>query len=145
MAQSSLPILASLVAAVVLMSPASLNEALAQSVYQPSPQNLQARREFQDMKYGMFIHWGVYSVLGDGEWIFHNRHLQIDEYNRLPAFFDPEKFDAKTWVSLAKAGGMRYITITSRHHDGFAMFDSKVSDWNIVDATLCRRILLIGS
>jgi alpha-L-fucosidase len=114
------------------MSPASLNEALAQTVDQPSPQNLQARREFQDMKYGMFIHWGVYSVLGDGEWIFHNRHLKIDEYNRLPAFFDPEKFDAKTWVSLAKTAGMRYITITSRHHDGFAMFDSKVSDWNIV-------------
>ena len=91
------------------------------------------------MKYGMFIHWGVYSVLGDGEWIFHNRHLQIDEYNRLPAFFDPEKFDPKTWVSLAKAAGMRYITITSRHHDGFAMFDSKVSDWNIVARTPYKK------
>ena len=139
MAKSPLPVIPSLVAAVVLMSPAFLNEALAQSVYQPSPQNLQARREFQDMKYGMFIHWGVYSVLGDGEWIFHNRHLQIDEYNRLPAFFDPEKFDPKTWVSLAKAAGMRYITITSRHHDGFAMFDSKVSDWNIVARTPYKK------
>ena len=139
MAKSPLPVIPSLVAAVLLMSPASLNEALAQSVYQPSPQNLQARREFQDMKYGMFIHWGVYSVLGDGEWIFHNRHLQIDEYNRLPVFFDPEKFDSKTWVSLAKAAGMRYITITSRHHDGFAMFDSKVSDWNIVARTPYKK------
>src|SRR5580698_5174851 len=100
--------------------------------YQPSPENLQARREFQDMKFGMFIHWGVYSVLGDGEWVFHERHLTVDEYNRLPQFFDPEKFDAVTWVALAKAAGMKYITITSRHHDGFAMFDSKVSDWNIV-------------
>src|SRR5881275_296402 len=107
----------------------------ARSSYQPSPENLQARREFQDMKFGMFIHWGVYSVLGDGEWVFHNRKLKVDEYNRLPAFFDPEKFDAKTWVSLAKAAGMKYITITSRHHDGFAMFDSKVSDWNIVQRT----------
>jgi len=71
----------------------------SQSSYQPSPENLQARREFQDMKFGMFIHWGVYSVLGDGEWVFHDRHLKLDEYNRLPAFFDPEKFDAKTWVS----------------------------------------------
>ena len=113
--------------------------ASAQSSYQPSPENLQARREFQDMKFGMFIHWGVYSVLGDGEWVFHNRKLTVDEYNRLPAFFDPEKFDAHTWVSLAKAAGMKYITITSRHHDGFAMFDSKVSDWNIVARTPYRK------
>ena len=68
--------------------------------YKPTPENLQARREFQDMKFGMFIHWGVYSVLGDGEWVLHERHLKLDEYNRLPAFFDPEKFDAKTWVAL---------------------------------------------
>jgi len=107
----------------------------AQSDYQPSPENLQARREFQDMKFGMFIHWGVYSVLGDGEWVFHERHLTVDQYNRLPAFFNPEKFDAQAWVALAKAAGMKYITITSRHHDGFAMFDSKVSDWNIVART----------
>lgn len=113
--------------------------AVAQTSYQPSPENLQARREFQDMKFGMFIHWGVYSVLGDGEWVFHNRKLKVDEYNRLPAFFDPEKFDAKTWVSLAKAAGMKYITITSRHHDGFAMFDSKVSDWNIVVRTPYKK------
>jgi hypothetical protein len=92
--------------------------ASAQTDYQPSAGNLQARREFQDMKFGMFIHWGVYSVLGDGEWVFHERHLTVDEYNRLPSFFDPEKFDAATWVALAKAAGMKYITITSRHHDG---------------------------
>ncbi|MGA7755047.1 MAG: alpha-L-fucosidase, partial [Candidatus Sulfotelmatobacter sp.] len=112
---------------------------LAQTGDQPSPENLQARREFQDMKFGMFIHWGVYSVLGDGEWVFHNRKLTVDEYNRLPLFFDPEKFDAKTWVSLAKAAGMKYITITSRHHDGFAMFDSKISDWNIVQRTPYKK------
>ena len=113
-------------------------QAFAQD-YQPSPENLQARREFQDMKFGMFIHWGVYSVLGDGEWVFHERHLKVDEYNRLPSFFDPEKFDAATWVALAKAAGMKYITITSRHHDGFAMFDSKVSDWNIVARTPYKK------
>lgn len=107
----------------------------AQAGYQPSPENLKARQQFQDDKFGMFIHWGVYSVLGDGEWIFHDRKLTLDEYNRLPKFFDPEKFDAKTWVALAKSAGMKYITITSRHHDGFAMFDSKISDWNIVQRT----------
>jgi len=113
----------------------SARAALAQSEDQPSPEDLQARREFQDMKFGLFVHWGVYSVLGDGEWVFHNRKLKVSEYNRLPAFFDPEKFDAHAWVSLAKAAGMKYITITSRHHDGFAMFDSKISNWNIVART----------
>src|SRR5215467_4690833 len=103
----------------------------AQDAYQPSEENLKARRDFQDDKFGMFIHWGVYSVLGDGEWVLHNRKLQLHDYERLPSFFDPEKFDAKAWVALAKAAGMKYITITSRHHDGFAMFDSKISDWNI--------------
>jgi alpha-L-fucosidase len=107
----------------------------AQTNYQPAPENLKARQEFQDAKFGMFIHWGVYSVLGNGEWIFHDRKLTAHEYERLPKFFDPEKFDAKAWVALAKAAGMKYITITSRHHDGFAMFDSKVSDWNIVQRT----------
>jgi alpha-L-fucosidase len=106
-----------------------------QSEYQPSPENLKARQEFQDAKFGMFIHWGVYSVLGDGEWVFHNRKLTLEDYNKLPQFFNPEKFDAKIWVALAKSAGVKYITITSRHHDGFAMFDSKVSDWNIVKRT----------
>jgi len=111
----------------------------AQANYQPSPENLKARQEFQNAKFGMFIHWGVYSVLGSGEWVFHDRALTVDEYNRLPLFFDPENFDAKTWVALAKAAGMKYITITSRHHDGFAMFDSKVSDWNIVQRTPYKK------
>jgi len=124
-----------LAAAAVLAS----HSVWAQAAYQPSPENLQARREFQDMKFGMFIHWGVYSVLGDGEWVFHNRKLTLDQYNRLPAFFNPEQFDAKAWVALAKAAGMKYITITSRHHDGFAMFDSKVSDWSIVQRTPYRK------
>jgi alpha-L-fucosidase len=114
-------------------------DALAQTNYQPSPGNLKARQEFQDAKFGMFIHWGVYSVLGTGEWVFHDRALTVDEYNRLPLFFDPEKFDAKAWVALAKAAGMKYITITSRHHDGFAMFDSIVSDWNIVQRTPYKK------
>jgi alpha-L-fucosidase len=123
----------SLLVAIVVRLP--LFAASAQTNYQPTSDNLKARQEFQDAKFGMFIHWGVYSVLGDGEWVFHNRKLPLQAYERLPKFFDPEKFDAKTWVALAKAAGMKYITITSRHHDGFAMFDSKVSDWNIVQRT----------
>ncbi len=123
----------------LLISLTILRSSVAQTHYQPSPENLKARQEYQDAKFGMFIHWGVYSVLGDGEWVFHNRKLTLDEYNRLPNFFDPEKFDARAWVALAKAAGMKYITITSRHHDGFAMFDSKVSDWNIVKRTPYKK------
>jgi alpha-L-fucosidase len=123
----------SLLVAIVVSLP--LSRASGQTNYQPTSENLKARQEFQDAKFGMFIHWGVYSVLGDGEWVFHNRKLPLQAYERLPKFFDPEKFDARTWVALAKAAGMKYITITSRHHDGFAMFDSKVSDWNIVQRT----------
>jgi len=118
----------------------TVRDTSAQTDYQPTPENLQARREFQDMKFGMFIHWGVYSVLGDGEWVFEQRHLTLDEYNRLPAFFEPEKFDAPTWVALAKAAGMKYITITSRHHDGFAMFDSKSPTGISSSARLTKKI-----
>jgi alpha-L-fucosidase len=123
------------VQSVVVTAHSQETQQLPLNAYQPTPENLKARQEFQDAKFGMFIHWGVYSVLGDGEWIFHNRKLTLQQYERLPKFFDPEKFDAKSWVALAKAAGMKYITITSRHHDGFAMFDSKVSDWNIVRRT----------
>ena len=77
-----------------------------QDTYKPAPENLKARQDFQDDKFGLFIHWGVYSVLGDGEWVLHDRKLQLHDYERLPSFFDPEKFDAKAWVALAKAAGM---------------------------------------
>jgi alpha-L-fucosidase len=112
---------------------------LAQSGYQPSASNLAARDWFQNARFGMFIHWGVYSVLGDGEWVMNNRKIPIADYEKLPAFFNPISFDAAEWVSLAKAAGMKYITITSKHHDGFAMFDSKVSDYNIVARTSYKK------
>ena len=103
--------------------------------YQPSKENLEARKWFQDAKFGLFIHWGVYSVLGDGEWVMNNQNISIKEYEKLPKFFNPTKYDAEKWVLMAKNAGMKYITITSRHHDGFSMFDSKASDYNIVKKT----------
>ena len=115
---------------------------LAQEGYQPAPANLAARRWFQEARFGLFIHWGVYSVLGDGEWVMNNRHIRVAEYEKVPAFFNPIDFDPAQWVSLAKAAGMKYITITSKHHDGFAMFDSKVSDWDIVDRTPYKKDVL---
>ncbi len=107
----------------------------AQEDYQPSPENLAARRWFQDAKFGLFIHWGAYSVLGSGEWVMENRRIPASDYEKLPAEFNPLRFDPAAWVALAKAAGMKYITITSKHHDGFAMFGSKTSDWNIVART----------
>ena len=114
----------------------------AQPKYTPAPENLKAREWFQDAKFGLFVHWGVYSVLGDGEWVMNNQKIPVADYEKLPAFFNPEQFDAAEWVAMVKAAGMKYITITSKHHDGFAMFDSKVSNWDIVDRTPYQKDVL---
>ena len=95
----------------------------AQATYTPTPENLKAREWFQDAKYGLFVHWGVYSVLADGEWVMNNRKIRVAEYEKVPALFNPTAFDAEQWVALVKAAGMKYITITSKHHDGFALWD----------------------
>ncbi len=114
---------------------------LAQEGYVPTAENLENREWFQDNKFGLFVHWGVYSIMGGGgdqgiaEWIMNQKNIPVHEYEKLPGFFNPTQFDAAEWVSMVKKAGMKYITITSKHHDGFAMYDSKVSDYNIVDAT----------
>ena len=105
----------------------------------PPADRASAQQWFRDAKFGMFIHWGVYSVLKDGEWVMNQKKIPVSEYEKLPAQFNPTEFDAAEWVSLAKAAGVRYITITSKHHDGFAMFASKQSDWNIVDRTPWKK------
>lgn len=116
--------------------------AQAQPTYVPGEGQLAARREFMEARFGLFVHWGVYSVLGDGEWVMNNQRIPVTAYENLPAFFDPHAFDARAWVAMVKDAGMKYITITSKHHDGFAMFDSKVSDWDIVDRTRSKRDVL---
>jgi alpha-L-fucosidase len=130
-------VLLACLAALVCLVPAR-----AQTGYKPTPANLAAREWFQDARFGMFVHWGVYSVLGDGEWVMNNKKIPVADYEKLPALFNPTEFDAKEWVALAKAAGMKYITITSKHHDGFAMFDSKVSDYNIVARTPYKKDVL---
>ena len=100
---------------------------------------------WRDAKFGMFIHWGVYSVPagfyhdkpvpGIGEWIMCNAKNPMAEYQQYAKEFNPVKFDADAWVKAAADAGMKYIVITSKHHDGFAMFDTKASPWNIVQAT----------
>lgn len=111
----------------------------SQGAYTPSPANLAAREWFQDAKLGMFIHWGVSSVLMDGEWVMENRGIRVSEYERLAADFNPTQFDADAWVALAKSAGMRYVTLITKHHDGFALFESDVTDWDIMDRTPFRR------
>ncbi len=86
----------------------------AQSSYTPTKENLEARQWFQDAKFGLFIHWGVYSVLGDGEWVMNNKNISIEEYEKLSSFFNPTDFKPEEWVKMAKDAGMKYITITSR-------------------------------
>jgi len=107
--------------------------AFAQSSYTPAPENLQARKWFDSARFGMFIHWGAFSVLGDGEWVMNNRNIRVEEYTRLINIFNPVDFDAAKWVSLAKNAGMQYITLITRHHDGFSDWDTKQSDWKITN------------
>ena len=100
---------------------------------------------WRDAKFGMFIHWGVYSVpagyykdqpvKGIGEWIMNKGKIPMAEYQAFAKDFTADKFDAAQFVATAKNAGMKYIVITAKHHDGFAMFDTKVNDWNIVQAT----------
>lgn len=107
--------------------------------YQPTKENLEARRQFQDAKFGIFIHWGVYSMLGNGEWVMHNRKINYQEYAKLPASFYPVNFNAEEWIKAFKDAGARYITFTTRHHDGFSMFKTATSNYNIVDGTPFHR------
>lgn len=104
---------------------------------------------FHEAKYGLFIHWGIYAipagewkgkhVPGIGEWIMNRARIPVREYEQLARGFNPVKFDADAWVQLARDAGMKYIVITSKHHDGFALYDSRVSTWDIVDATPFKR------
>jgi alpha-L-fucosidase len=112
---------------------------LAQTPDAVPPERLAAREWYRDARFGMFIHWGVYSLLGNGEWVMQTRSIPVDRYEWLASTFNPVKFDAEAWVSLARAAGMRYITITARHHDGFSMFASDATRYDILDWTSFGR------
>ena len=129
-------------ALVVALLLAGARPAYAQAGYTPTRENLAARDAFRADRFGMFIHWGVYSVLQDDAWVMNTRHIHVSEYETLAAQFDPVRFDADAWVALAKAAGARYITFTTKHHDGFAMWDSRASDWNVVARTPFHRDVL---
>ena len=106
---------------------------------------------FRHDKFGMFIHWGPYSLLAgewkgqrvpvgtESEWIMERFNIPVKEYREMARGMNPVNFNAEQWVSLAKAAGMKYLVITAKHHDGFAMYHSQVSDYNIVDWTPFKR------
>ena len=115
-----------------------------------TPEQKNARMQwFREARFGMFIHWGLYSILagrwdgkevpGIGEWIMNSASIPVAQYQALAARFNPTQFSAAGIVGLAKSAGMKYIVITSKHHDGFAMFDSKANPFNIVQGTPFQR------
>jgi alpha-L-fucosidase len=109
--------------------------------YVPTQQNLDARESFSNTKFGLFIHWGPFSIPGDGEWVMQQRNITVKNYTRLMDFFNPIDFDAAKWVSMAKNAGMNYITLITRHHDGFSMWDTKASDFNIMNSPYHKDIV----
>lgn len=125
----------------IILSIFLFGNSMAQTVYQPTEKNFQNREWFQDAKFGLFIHWGMYCQLAGGgdqgiaEWVMNQKKIPIVQYEKIPNFFNPTAFNPEEWVGMVKKAGMKYITITSKHHEGFAMFDSKVSDYNVVKKT----------
>lgn len=122
---------------------------LAPQSTEPDSERAQRLKWWTDARFGMFIHWGIYTVpagewqgqavKGLGEWIMNRARIPVHDYEKLASQFNPVKFNADEWVAAAKNAGMKYITITAKHHDGFAMYGSEVSRYNIVDATPFHR------
>jgi alpha-L-fucosidase len=140
----------------VLLALGLVPTAITAAAQASDPNSPEARQQrlawFREAKFGLFIHWGLYAipagewkgarVPGIGEWIMYRARIPVAEYEGLAKQWNPVRFDASAWVALAKDAGMRYIVITSKHHDGFALFDSKVTTWDAVDATPAKRDLL---
>ena len=110
--------------------------------YVPTPENLEARKQFEGFRFGIFLHWGIYSEFAQGEWYLNTGQLNKDEYAKAASCFYPVRFNAQEWVKAIRESGARYITFTSRHHDGFSMFHTAQNRYNIVDATPFGRDVL---
>lgn len=125
-----------------------------QSLYSQQPLTKDQRMAWwREAKFGMFIHWGVYAqfagvykgheqLRGGAEWIMNRSKIPVAEYQEMAKSFNPVKYDPDAWVKMAKDAGMKYLIITAKHHDGFALFNSKASKWDITDATPYGKDLL---
>jgi alpha-L-fucosidase len=147
MREKSVAIVFYLVIADLMVFPLSTPAA---DVMVETPQQRDARMAWwREARYGMFIHWGLYSMLGGqskgkdceraGEWIAVGEKIPVEEYEPLAGQFNPTKFNAKEWVSLAKEAGMKYIVITTKHHEGFCLFDSAYTTYDVMDAAPFKR------
>jgi len=138
-------VLTTLLAATAFPAPAADTDSPDPYAHETKEQRDARMKWFREARFGMFIHWGVYSVPagtyhgekigGIGEWIMYNAKIPCAEYQSFARQFNPVKYNADEWVRTAKEAGMKYIVITSKHHDGFAMFDSQASDWTIMRAS----------
>ncbi|MBI2298030.1 MAG: alpha-L-fucosidase [Armatimonadetes bacterium] len=95
--------------------------------------NAERLQWFKEARFGMFIHWGVYSIPARGEWVMHNEKIPIPDYEKFSGQFNPQHFDADAWVQLARDAGCRYMVLTTKHHDGYCMFDSKLTSYDSMD------------
>jgi len=96
---------------------------------------------FMDAKFGIFIHWGIYSLLKRGEWVMHNEKIPISKYEPLKDMFEASLFEPQEWVELFKDAGARYVTFTSKHHDGFCMYDSALTEYKVTNTPLGRDVV----
>ena len=110
--------------------------------YQPEDWNLKARKAFADQRFGIFIHWGLYANYAQGEWYLQQGKLDEKAYSRMMYGFCPSKFDAKEWARVFKGSGAKYVTVTSRHHDGFSMWPTKADDGYNIALTPFKRDIL---
>ena len=102
---------------------------------------MKARKDFADAKFGIFLHWGLYSMFGQGEWYMTNENINCHEYAKVAQAFYPHNFNAHQWITAIKKSGARYITFTTRHHEGFSMWDTKQSDYNIMHTPYGKDIV----
>ena len=118
---------------------------IVSTIYSQTVSKDERMKWWREARFGMFIHWGVYAVPAGthngqrinriGEWIMNRGKIPVADYTAYAKRFNPVKYDPDAWVKMAKDAGMKYIVITAKHHDGFALFDSKVTTWDMVDAT----------
>ena len=125
----------------VLMGVSVIASGAAQAPTPADPAKEKRLEWFREAKYGMFIHWGLYAIPA-GEWLMNRCKVPVKDYEQLAKQFNPVKFDPDAWVQLAQDAGMKYIVITAKHHDGFALFKSAVSPYNVFDATPYHKDIL---
>jgi alpha-L-fucosidase len=144
-----LPSLVALATCLLSLTPASHAQPARNFLNEPREQLDQRMAWFNDARFGMFIHWGVYAVpAGEykerknlGEWYLEESKMPVSDYVKFADQFNPAQFDAKAWVAAAKDAGMKYLVITSKHHDGFGLWDSQLTDWDIMRTPFKRDIL----